>query len=85
MSLSRCHIITRTPQLSFSAIQPRAKQQLWPERRQQNLMGVHSYSRFLSFSRQTSWEGKTLYLDGLDEQRAKSDYGRGALTAFGDA
>jgi hypothetical protein len=25
------------------------------------------------------WEGKTLYLDGLDEQRAKSEDGRGSL------
>jgi len=29
--------------------------------------------------RVNQWEGKTLYLDGLDEQRAKSEDGRGAL------
>lgn len=29
--------------------------------------------------RADQWEGKTLYLDGLDEQRAKTEDGRGAL------
>jgi hypothetical protein len=29
--------------------------------------------------RAEQWEGKTLYLDGLDEQRTKSEDGRGAL------
>jgi hypothetical protein len=33
---------------------------------------------FLTFQADR-WEGKTLYLDGLDEQRAKSEDGRGAL------
>lgn len=33
---------------------------------------------FLTFQVER-WEGKTLYLDGLDEQRAKSEDGRGAL------
>jgi hypothetical protein len=33
---------------------------------------------FLTFQTDR-WEGKTLYLDGLDEQRAKSEDGRGAL------
>ncbi|MEQ1627220.1 MAG: hypothetical protein ABL965_07490 [Nitrospira sp.] len=33
---------------------------------------------FLTFQADR-WEGKTLYLDGLDEQRAKNEDGRGAL------
>ena len=33
---------------------------------------------FLTFQADR-WEGKTLYLDGLDEQRAKSENGQGAL------